>query len=92
MGMAFFAGIAGAAVAIFTWERRGRIRRIKSWVGRFLTDRYGALPGGLNINCSDDPLWPVLVAFDHPTSKMRHSLQFACVGRPVRVLAPLRDG
>jgi hypothetical protein len=81
MGMA---GLAVASLAAFTayrWWQRGRVRRIKAWVGRYLSDRYGVLPGRLNINCSDDPLWPVLVAFDHPTNGMRHSLQFACAGR-----------
>lgn len=82
IAMACMAVVALAAVIVYRWGQRGRIRRIKAWVGRYLSDRYGALPSRLTINCSDDPLWPVLVGFDHPTSGMRHSLQFACAGRP----------
>jgi hypothetical protein len=82
MGMAGLAVVALSAFTVYRWRQRGRIRRIKAWVSRFLSDRYGALPGRLTINCSDDPLWPVLVGFDHPTNSMRHSLQFACAGRP----------
>jgi hypothetical protein len=81
MGMAGLVVVSLAAFTVYRWGRRGRVRRIKAWVGRYLSDRYGTLPGRLTINCSDDPLWPVLVGFDHPTSRMRHSLQFACAGR-----------
>jgi hypothetical protein len=35
----------------------------------------------LNVNCSDDPLWPVLVSFDDPRTGIRHRLQFACSGQ-----------
>ena len=42
--------------------------------------RYGELPHPLSINCSDDPLWPVFVAFDAPRTGSRHSLQFTCGG------------
>jgi hypothetical protein len=82
LGMAGFAMVSLAAFTVYRWWQRGRVRRIKAWVSRYLSDRYGVLPGHLNINCSDDPLWPVLVGFDHPTNGMRHSLQFACAGRP----------
>ena len=82
MGMAALAVGPVAVVAAYRWLQRGRVRRIKAWVGRYLSDRYGVLPGRLKINCSDDPLWPVFVGFDHPRNGMRHSLQFACAGRP----------
>lgn len=82
IAMAGLAVVSAAAFAVYRWGQRGRVRRIKAWVGRYLSDRYGTLPSRLTINCSDDPLWPVLVGFDHPTSGMRHSLQFTCVGRP----------
>jgi hypothetical protein len=82
MGMAGLAVVSLAAFTVYRSGQRGRVRRIKAWVGRYLSDRYGTLPGRLTINCSDDPFWPVLVGFDHPTSGIRHLLQFACAGRP----------
>ena len=44
-----------------------------------LLARYGQPPTHLTIHCTDDRLWPVLVAFRHPTGA-RHRLQFACHG------------
>jgi hypothetical protein len=38
-------------------------------VKNYLCVRYGELPNPLSINCSDDPLWPVLVAFDTPACR-----------------------
>jgi hypothetical protein len=71
-----------AAFAAYRWRQRGRVRRVKEWVKGYLVARYGAVPDGLNINCSDDPRWPVLVAFDRPAGGTRHSLRFACHGPP----------
>ena len=54
------------------------MRRVEKWVKEYLCVRYGQLPNPLSINCSDDQLWPVLVAFDTPRTGIRHSLQFTC--------------
>src|SRR5262249_4248687 len=69
-----------AAFAAYRRQQRGRVRGVKEWVKGFLVTRYGEVPDRLNVNCSDDPLWPVLVAFDRPPGGTRHSLQFACHG------------
>ena len=79
-------GITGLAVAalvgfvIYRWRQRVRVHRVKAWIGRYLSNQYGAAPDRLNINCSDDPSWPVLVAFDHPATGLRHDLRFTCAG------------
>jgi hypothetical protein len=82
VGMAGLALAALAAFALYRWRQRQRVRRVETWVKDYLVARYGVLPNDLNINCSDDTLWPVLVAFDGPRAGSRHSLQFACPGRP----------
>ena len=51
------------------------------WVKDYLRVRYGELADPLSINCSNDPLWPVLVAFDAPSTGIRHRMQFTCGGR-----------
>jgi len=68
------------AYAIYRWRQRRRVRRVERWVKEYLSGRYGELPIPLHINCSDDRLWPVLVAFDSPHTGARHRLQFACPG------------
>ncbi len=78
IGMAALGLAAIAACAIYRWRQRKRVRRIKRWVKDYLSVRYGALPNSLSINCSDDLLWPVFVAFDAPRTGIRHSLQFTC--------------
>jgi hypothetical protein len=78
--MAVSALAALAAFAVYRWRQRRRVRRVEGWVEAYLVDRYGKLPAGLHINCSDDTLWPVLVAFDGPGGGPRHRLQFACPG------------
>ena len=71
-----------AAFAGYRWRQRGRARRVEQWVRGYLRTRYGELPDALTINCSDDPLWPVLVAFDRPRQQTRHRLQFSCPSSP----------
>jgi hypothetical protein len=80
VGMAVLALVALAAVAVYRWQQRKRVRQVERCVRDYLSARYGGLPNRLNINCSDDPLWPVLVAFDNPRNGSRHSLQFDCRG------------
>jgi hypothetical protein len=79
VGIAVFA-VAAVGFAIYRQRLRMRARRVEGWVRGYLSDRYGRLPDQLSINCSDDRLWPVLVAFDDPRSGGRHRLQFACPG------------
>ncbi len=74
--------VALAAFALYRWQQRKRVRRVEGWVGGYLVARYGELPDHLNINCSDDRLWPVLVSFDSPRTETRHRLQFGCWGPP----------
>ena len=78
IGMGALGLVALAAFVVYRWQQKKRIRRIEKWVKEYLSGRYGELPNPLRINCSDDPLWPVLVAFDTPSTGIRHSLQFAC--------------
>ena len=72
--------IALVVFAAYRWRQRRRVLRVKEWVKGYLLTRYGELPGRLDINCSDDPLWPVLVSFDLPRTGARHRLRFACQG------------
>lgn len=69
-----------AAFTAYRWRQRRRVLRVKEWVKSFLLTRYGEEPGHLDINCSDDPLWPVLVGFDLPRTGVRHNLRFSCHG------------
>jgi hypothetical protein len=82
IGMAALGLTAVAAFVVYRWRQKKRVRRVQEWVKGYLVTRYGEVPDRLNINCSDDPLWPVLVAFDRPPGGTRHSLQFACHGPP----------
>jgi hypothetical protein len=82
VGMTGLAVTALTAFAIYRWNRRARARGVRAWVEEFLATRYGERPDRLSVNCSDDELWPVLVAFDGPGTGTRHRLQFACGGRP----------
>jgi hypothetical protein len=78
-------GLVAAAVAsfiIFRWRQRDRVRRVKEWVGHYLSNRYGAAPGRLNLICSDDRSQSVLASFDHPTTGIRENVRFACAGSP----------
>jgi len=85
IGMAALALTALAAFAVYRWWMRQRVLPVRAGVGGWLSDRYGGLPKGLSIDCSDDPLWPVLVAFDDPGTGTRHRLRFACNGQPPTV-------
>jgi MYXO-CTERM domain-containing protein len=69
-----------AAFAAYRWRQRRRILQVKEWVKDYLLTRYGEVPGHLDINCSDDSLWPVLVGFDMPRIGVRCRLRFACQG------------
>ena len=81
IGMAALGFLAVAAFVVYRWRQRKRVCRIEEWVKDYLCVRYGELPNPLSINCSDDPLWPVLVAFDTPRTGIPHSMQFTCGGR-----------
>jgi len=80
IGMAALAIIAMAAFVAFASWQKHRHQQIVKWVQSFLSVRYGALPGALHINCSNDRLWPVLVTFETPHTGIRHSMQFSCGG------------
>ena len=83
------AALAGAAVA---WGRWQRVRRVKAWVRGYLMDRYGAVPAGLDIDCSAAPLAPVQVTFVTPRTGARHHLHFACWGPRAYYLVAETDG
>jgi hypothetical protein len=80
--MAGLAITALAAFAVYRWRQRQRVRRVETWVKDYVSVHYGGPPDHLNINCSDDPLWPVFVGFNNPRTGVRHNLQFACPGPP----------
>ena len=80
IGVAAVGLTAAAGFVVYRWRQQERIRRVEKWVKDYLCVRYGELPQRLRINCSDDALWPVLVAFDAPRTGSRHSLQFTCAG------------
>jgi hypothetical protein len=82
IGTAVLALTALAAFAVYRWRQRERVRRIERWVKDYLSVRFDGQPNRLSINCSDDPLWPVLAAFEDPRTGIRWSLQFACAGSP----------
>src|SRR5436305_14379989 len=81
IGMAALGLTAAAAFVVYRWRQRKRVHRVKGWVKDYLCARYGELPNLLSINCSDDPLWPVLVAFDTPRTGIRHGMHFTCGSR-----------
>jgi hypothetical protein len=70
-----------AAFAAYRWRQRRRVLRVKEWVKGYLLTRYGEVLDRLDINCSDDPPWSVLVSFDIPRTVVRHSLRFTCQGQ-----------
>jgi hypothetical protein len=78
IGMAIAMVTALGGFAVYKWRMRQRAGQVKKWLEHYLIVRYGALPNQLSMNCSDDPLWPVLVAFNNPRTGIRHKLQFAC--------------
>jgi len=74
--------LALAAFAVYRWRQERRVDRITTWVTEYVLAHYGQVPAPLQINCTDDHLWPVLVAFDCPRSGTRRRLQFSCAGAP----------
>ena len=80
MGMVALGFTALAVFALYRWQRRARVRRVEGLVRNYLAARYNGLPGHLHIQCSDDPLWPVFVAYDGPGDGTRRRLQFDCSG------------
>jgi hypothetical protein len=82
IGMAALGLTALAACTVYRWQQRKRVRRIEQEVKDYLSVRYDGQASPLNLNYSDDALWPVLVAFDDPRTRIRHSLQFACARSP----------
>jgi len=85
-GIEVFVGVAAlsalAAFAFYRWRTRQRVRRVEEWATDYLVARHGAPLGNLHVNCSDDPLWPVLASCDNPRTGARHSLRFSCPGAP----------
>src|SRR5437899_1449737 len=73
--------IAVVTVLVYRKGRRRRALRVETAARKYLSDRYGGPPNNLTINCSDDALWPVLVAFVHPKTGVRHRLQFGVCER-----------
>jgi hypothetical protein len=90
IGMAAALVAALAAFVLYRWRQRRGVRRVERWVAEYLAARYGALPGGLHINCSDDRLWPVLVDFGDGATGIQHRLQFDCPGSGAS-LSPSRE-
>ena len=82
VGMAALAITGPVVFALYRWAQRRRVRRVESWVGDYLSARYGRVPDRLHVNCSDDRHWPVLVDFADPRSGTWHYLQFSCTGPP----------
>ena len=80
--VAALAAVALAAFVLYRWRQREHVRQVGARVKEFLIARYGQLPEHLHINCSNDPLWPVLVGFDRPGLGTRHGMQFICPGLP----------
>ena len=81
VGVAAAALVAVLAVVAYRRGRRRRALRVEAAARKYLSGRYGALPKNLTVNCSDDALWPVLVAFEHPQTGARHRLQFSVCER-----------
>jgi hypothetical protein len=82
VGMAALGLTAVAAFVVYRWRQKSRVRRVEGWVKEYLCVRYGELPDPLSINCSEDLLWPVLVAFGAPLTGTRHRLRFNCGETP----------
>jgi hypothetical protein len=73
--------VAGlAALGLYRWRQRRRVRRVERWVAEYLSARYGTLPSALHINCTGDRLWPVLVDYRDPATGIEHRLHFDCPG------------
>jgi hypothetical protein len=80
--------------AIYSQRKRQRALRITKWIRDYLSQNYGALvPDSLHINCSDDPLWPVIVRFTELKTGSRLCLQFASPESPksIQVLSSVDE-
>jgi hypothetical protein len=80
IGLSVCMAAALAAFAVYKWQELRRVHLVESWVRDYLSVRFGDIPNGLRINCSNDRLWPVLARFDGPRVGVRHNLQFICPG------------
>ncbi|MBI3410919.1 MAG: hypothetical protein HY040_21505 [Planctomycetes bacterium] len=80
IGMAALGFTALVVFSLYKLRQKKRVRRVEGWVKDYLVFRYGELPNPLSINCSNDALWPVLVAFEAPLTRIRHSLQLTFGG------------
>jgi hypothetical protein len=80
LGVATLVVVTLVVFALYRWQQRRRACHVAVWVKEFLRKSYGAVPNDLNINCSDDQLWPVLVGFREPGTGTRRDLQFSCHG------------
>jgi hypothetical protein len=80
--MAAFMVAGLTATAVYRWRLRRRAGRVQALVKDHLVARYGALPGHLKINCSDDPLWPVLASYRDPDTGAPRIDQYAYGGQP----------
>lgn len=81
LAIAVLAFVALAVFTLYRWQQRRRVRRVQKWVRAYLLKRFGVVPDPLSINCSDDPLWPVLVAFNAPDTGVHERLRFSCPAR-----------
>jgi hypothetical protein len=82
-----------AAIAVYRWRQRKRRCQVETSVRAYLSTRYGELPEDLHIGCSDDSLWPVLVAFCEPRTGTRKRLRFDYRGpdSPLVLLSEAED-
>ena len=72
-----------ATFAIYRATQRERVRRVQAWIKDYLfLNHLCDTPVDLNINCSNDQLWPVIVRFVDSQNGLRHCLQFMCSGSP----------
>ena len=65
---------------VYRWRQRPRVLAVNLKIKDYLSQRFGRLHDNLTINCSDDPLWPILVNFTTPPYDDQHRLQFMCSG------------
>ncbi len=79
-GLALLLLMSMAVFAVYKWRQFTRGGRVDRWVKDFLFARYGEMPKGLHINCSNDREWPVLVDFPAPRTGIRQNLAFSCSG------------
>ena len=78
------------AFFVYRWRQRQRVLAMNVGIREYLCQRFGQLPDNLTINCSDDPLWPILVSFTTPPYDDKHHLQFMYSG-PISTLALLSE-